>query len=55
MRITMGVNNNNEERGNNVLRVFENMEDLATDLCDYVSKLLKETLKERGGFCNSFV
>ena len=50
MRITMGVNNNNDERVNEISRVFKNMEDLATDLGDYVSELSEAAVKERGAF-----
>ncbi|XP_074336460.1 putative 6-phosphogluconolactonase 1 isoform X2 [Apium graveolens] len=33
------------------LRIHESLEELSTDLADYISDLSEETIKERGSFC----
>lgn len=33
------------------LRIHESLEELSTDLADYISELSEATIKERGAFC----
>lgn len=55
MSISVGLKTNNDKtsndkRGNGAMRVFENKEELATDLGYYVSELSEAAVKERGAF-----
>lgn len=38
-------------RGGMELRIQESLEELSTDLADYISDLSQVTIKERGAFC----
>jgi len=50
MSISVGLKTSNDKRGNGAMRVFENKEELATDLGYYVSELSEAAVKERGAF-----